>query len=67
MNERLIIQRLVKYEDTHLLFIGTFRSENHAHYVLSLQSLLGTLLKQNLNMLDIIKNTLAGEQNFLLK
>ncbi|MGL5042245.1 MAG: IS66 family transposase [Culicoidibacterales bacterium] len=67
-NERLLIQRLVKYEDAHLLFIenfevpftnneaersfgslkaimhisGTFRSEKHVHYVMSIQSLLGT-------------------------
>ncbi|MGL5041665.1 MAG: IS66 family transposase [Culicoidibacterales bacterium] len=87
-NERLLIQRLGKYEGEHLLFIenfevpftnneaersfrslkaimhisGTFRSEKHAHYVMSIQSLLGTGRKQKLNMFDIIKNTLAGDR-----
>lgn len=91
--ERLLIQRLVKYEDEHLLFIenfevpftnneaersfrilktimnisGTFRSESHAHYVMAIQSLLGTTRKQELNMLEAIYKTLTGEQNFLLK
>lgn len=92
-NEQLLIHRLVKYEDAHLLFMqdfdvpftnneaerafrilkilmnvsGTFRSEAHAHYVMSIQSLLGTARKQGLNILDVIERILKGEQDFLLK